>query len=220
MRADHLQDGTIGVSGTARIEIFNRIWAGMGWPERDAGYLCVVGERTDGRYHCIWEKRGGLWELGDAALEAKDRFLIDCIWVDARDDVAAAYLRTLHGLCFYDDREGFFCKHSDPSRPRSDVPRFRDLQTTTAVMPVPERVLTNYRSALERVRGVIMTGRLLVHQVNCPVLVYTLRQPIDDLIGSTVMKGLVWVATALEDTRNVSPDYAPPAPWYSNLPRE
>ena len=46
------------------------------------------------------EKKGGLWELGAAAVEAKDRLLVDCVWVDARDAIATSYLRTLPGLCF------------------------------------------------------------------------------------------------------------------------
>ena len=103
MRAKCLGDGTIAVTGTKGTESFNRIWAGVGWPENAAGYLCVLGERVDGRYHALWEKNGGLWELGVAAVEVKDRFLIDCIWVDARDAVATSYLRTLPGLCFHEE---------------------------------------------------------------------------------------------------------------------
>ena len=103
MQASYLPDGIIAVTGAVREERFTRIWAGIGWPDRDPGYLCVVGEREDGRYHALSESLGGLSELGRAAIEAKERLLVENIWVDGRDAVAASYLRTLEGLCGYQD---------------------------------------------------------------------------------------------------------------------
>lgn len=220
MRAKYRENGVIEVSGTTRNEDFNRIWAGIGWPDRDAGYICIVGERTDGRYHSLWEKRGGLWELGESALEAKDRFLVDLIWVDTRDDLATSYLRTLDGLCFYEN-----LADKPPAVPASDASplersQFRDRDTTATIAPVPEKVLTNYRSALEKARGVIVSGQLLIHEANCPLLGYTLRQPLDELLKSPVMKALVWVLTALEGAKgNGQLDPLLQDPWYANIPR-
>lgn len=218
MKAELLHDGTIGVSGRSRIEKFDRIVAGIGWPDVDPGYICVIGERTDGRYHALWEKRGGLWEIGDSAREAKDRFLIDCVLADTRDELAASYLRTLDGLCFP--------KEDGKERPTGGAGShtagdFRDRETVAALIPVPERVTSNYRSALEKTRGVIMAGRLMVHEPNCPVLVYTLRQPLDELLRSPVMKALVWAVSVLEDTggsENMGGESRDP--WYLNLSRE
>jgi hypothetical protein len=214
MEAQHLDDGTIAVAGTARKETFLKMWAGIGWPDQEPGYLCVLGERPDGRYHALWEKTGGLWELGEAAVQVKDRLLIECFWVDARDSVAASYLRTVDGLCFYEPPTPTAFP-AGPSAPCSSVG-----VVTAAVMPVPEKMINNFRSALEKTRGVIMKGRLLIHEGNCPKLVYTLRQPLDDLLTSPVMKALVWVVTALEQSRG---GYGLDAPvtesWYRNLPR-
>lgn len=220
MRAEYRENGTVEVSGTARRETFNRVWAGIGWPDHAAGYLCVIGERPDGTYHALWEKRGGLWELGDAALEATDKLLVECIWVDARDDLATSYLRTLEGLCFHDDPRNNWPlpKPGQPIASRPVPPS--DLKPTATVVPVPEKILTNYRSALEKTRGLIIAGRLIVHEPNCPRLVYTLRQPLEDLLTSPVMKGLVWVLTALEDIRgNGTLNGVDPEPWYANAPR-
>ncbi|MBI4963363.1 MAG: hypothetical protein HY913_08800 [Desulfomonile tiedjei] len=221
MRAEYRENGTIEVSGTSRKEGFNRIWAGIGWPDQDTGYICIVGERLEGRYHCLWEKRGGLWELGDAALEARDRFLVDVIWVDARDDLATAYLRTLDGLCFYEnpfENSSSFQPSSNPSS--SDRSLFRGRDTTATVMAVPDKTLSNYRSALEKTRGLILAGRLLIHEANCPILGYTLRQPLDELLKSPVMKALVWVLTALEDAKgNGLLEPIDSDPWYANIPR-
>jgi len=218
MKAEFLHDGTIGVSGRSRIEKFDRIIAGIGWPDVDPGYICVVGERTDGRYHALWEKRGGLWEIGDSAREAKDRFLIDWIMVDTRDELAASYLRTVDGLCFHqkDGKE----RPTDGTVSNTGG-NFGDRETVAALIPVPERVTSNYRSALEKTRGVIMAGRLMVHEPNCPILVYTLRQPLDELLRSPVMRALVWAVSALEVTRGSEKIGGESRdPWYTNLPRE
>ncbi len=220
MRAEYLGDGTIAVSGAMRVEKFQRIWAGIGWPESKSGYFCVIGERVDGRYHALWEKQGGLLELGDEAVQAKDRFLVEQIWVDARDTVATSYIRTLDGLCFYEE----------PTAPNADAPavviptgwtQFKDQTMTAVVCPVPERVLNHYRSALEKVRGLIVRGGLLIHDRNCQILMYTIRQPLDDLLKSPVTKALVWVLTAFEEfkaangTKPVTSE-----PWYKNPPRD
>ncbi|HMK34571.1 MAG TPA: hypothetical protein VK463_05865 [Desulfomonilaceae bacterium] len=220
MQARYADDSTIAVSGARRTEQFNRIWAGIGWPDREPGYLCVVGERTDGLLHALWEKHGGLWELGEGIIEAKDRFLIECIWVDTSDEVATSYLRTREGLCFYDDPA------SEPSAsgiswPASRWPHFRDRDVTATIAAVPVRIVKNYRSALEETRGVLMTGRLMVHESNCPKLVYTLRQPVRELLGSSVMKALVWVISALEAAKGVGQlDFKLSDPWYTNFSRD
>jgi hypothetical protein len=220
MRAKCLEDGTIAVTGTKGAESFNKIWAGVGWPENEAGYLCALGERVDRRYHALWEKSGGLWELGVAAVEAKDSFLIDCIWVDARDAVATSYLRTLPGLCFHEEPSERGCATATGAGSPAKEPRSIEREMTATVVPVPERATANYRSALEKTRGVIMAGNLMIHEANCPKLVYALRQPLEDLLRSPVMKGLVWVITALEDAkRSADTEVSTSDSWYNNSPR-
>ncbi|MFZ5867830.1 MAG: hypothetical protein ACOYXY_18240 [Thermodesulfobacteriota bacterium] len=220
MQARYLDNGSIEVSGAIEVVTFNRIWVGIGWPEKDPGCLCVVGERTDNRYHAIWEKRGGLVELADAAIEAKDRFLIDRILVDPADELSTAYLRNKPGLCFpeTEDEDGTILRPGD-TRPKVTVSH--NSRSLCVVAPVLSRVLENYRSALEKTRAVIMQGRLLIHETNCPGILYTLRQPLEDLLKSPTMKALVWVVTALEsDQGNGDLEEANQEPWYMNVPRE
>ncbi len=220
MRSEYLEDGTIAVTGTKGAERFNKIWAGIGWPESESGYLCVLGERVDGRYHVLWEKGGGLWELGTAAVEAKDLFLINCIWVDAGDAVATSYLRTLSGLCFHEEPSERGCATATGAGSKAKAPRSIEGRITATVAPVSERATANYRSALEKARGVIMAGNLMIHEANCPKLVYTLRQPLEDLPRSPVMKGLVWVITALEAAKRGGETEASTLDrWYNNSPR-
>jgi len=217
MRAEHLEDGTIAVSGKAATIVFNRICAGVGWPDLDAGYICVVGERIDGMYHCLWEKQGGLWEIGGAAREAKDRFLMECVWVDGRDPVSTTYLRTLEGLCFHEDTERRNNPDGDSTLNtlvRLYVPA---IEHTTCIVSVQDAIASNYRSALEKTREVIITGRLAVHESNCPKLIYLLRQPVEAMLKSPVMKGLVWVVTGLETTKGQGIQGVDRRiPWYGN----
>jgi hypothetical protein len=221
MKTEYLPDSTLAVSGTTRVEKFNKIWAGIGWPDREDGYICVAGERLDGRYHCMWEKPGGLWELGEAAVEAKDRFLVDRIWVDAGDELSTSYLRTLDGLSFYDEEDDYPDGSWIPARPASRRDHFRDLGTVATVSPIPERIAANYRSALETIKGLVMKGGLIIHESNCPRLLYVLRQPLQEMLASPVTKGLAWVIAALEISRGVSgAGLDEHSPWYGNLPRE
>ncbi|MEW6533313.1 MAG: hypothetical protein AB1473_20950 [Thermodesulfobacteriota bacterium] len=220
MKARYLDNGTIAVSGTWDLVTFNRIWAGIGWPEKEPGYLCVVGERTDNRYHALWEKRGGLLELAEAAIQAKERFLIERILVDSADDLSTSYLRTKPGLCFSErgDEDGTMLRPGD-IRPRPAVSL--NPRSMCVVAPVLNRVLENYRSALEKTRAVIVQGRLLIHESNCPGLLYALRQPLEDLLKSPAMKALVWVVTALETAQgNGDLVEASQEPWYMNPARD
>jgi hypothetical protein len=243
MHAKYLPDGAILVTGAVREERFVRIWAGIGWPDRDVGYLCVVGEREDGRYHVLSEYSGGLSDLGQAAIDAKDRLLVENIWVDGRDAVATSYLRTLDGLCGYQDtpkscptpvgcgdqREPHHSRscandalppHGMPGRHILPTRQYTHDRHTAIVVAVPERITANFRSALEKTRGVIMAGNLLIHETRCPKLIYTLRQPLDEILKSPVMRALVWVITALEDHKgDDTPPGENPDPWYGNLPR-
>lgn len=220
MRAQRLEDGSIGVTGRERAIVFERMEAGVGWPDLEPGYVLVVGERLDGLYHCLWERQGGLWELGSAAREARENFLVDRVWVDGSDSVSTSYLRTLNGLCFQEKsaqtvgqriigRTGFTAR-LPPTTEEHPI----------SVALIQEAVAVNFRSSLERTREVVMTGRIMIHEGNCPRLTYMLRQPLEAMLKSPVIKGLVWVVSALELTGNSSAEPAAPrAPWYANPPR-
>jgi hypothetical protein len=218
MRSTYLPDGTIEISGSTSTVQFNRIWAGIGWPERDPGYLCVVGERRDGRYHALSETRGGLWELASAAVDARKSFCIERIMVDSTDELSTSYLRNYGGLCSYEEElqraSYLFLGATTHPQIKQDGPPL------PTVSPVQERIITNYRAALEQTRGVIMNGKLLVHEANCPVLVYTLRQPLDEILPAPVMKALVWVINAFEQSQGGGPpDRTDFDTWYSNIER-
>jgi hypothetical protein len=205
-RRDSL-DGTISVSGSSRIEKFHRIQAGLGVPEQDDGYLCVVGQRLDGRYHCLWEKSGSLADLGPALIESSRTLLVEQVFMDCSDRLALEMIRTF-GVS---DR----CENS------SQAPLFGQTpEELFIVRCAQDRLVLNFRTALEKTRVLIDGGRILIHEGNCPRLMQSMGLRIQELMTSSVMKALVWVVSALETAG--SADKAPhinKAPWYGNFSR-
>jgi hypothetical protein len=218
MRSQYLAEGTIEVSGSSGAARFHRIWAGIGRPETDQGHLLVVGDRTDGRYHALSETRGGLWELASAAVEAQKAFFIERIMVDATDELCASYLRNYEGLCLESDSPDQASYL--PIGSMSGAVKTRRSRPAPIISSVHERFVLHYRAALEQTRGVVMSGRLLVHEANCPILAYTLRQPLKDILPSSAMKALVWTITALEQSRDDDGSYpVDRESWYANVGR-
>ena len=200
-------DGTISVSGASRTEKFGRIWAGVGLPEQDDGYLCVVGERLDGRYHCLWEKSGSLADLGRALIYASKTLLVEQVFMDCSDRLALAMIRSF-GI-------------SEQGRNPSRIPRVgKPPSELFIVRCAQERLVLNFRTALDKTRGLLDGGRILIHESNCPKLMHCLGLRIEDLMRSSVIKALVWVVNALEHAG--SADKAPEIhvdPWYENVSR-
>ncbi len=218
MKARHHADGTIMVSGSSGEEQFERIWAGIGVSGADPGYLSVVGERTDGRYHALWEAQGSLSELGEAATEAKNRLLVDLFWIDGSDEIVSVYFRALAGLT------GSPVGQKLPLRSlyegKTKAPPLRESEHDAVIASVPDRVVSHFPSALDMTRGLINRGKLLVHAQNCPVLLYTLRQPVDDIVSSPISRALVWVLHALEmSTGPDDPLSDCEDRWYENFRR-
>jgi hypothetical protein len=195
MRALRGEDEIVlhGRSGEVR---FSRLWAGVGRPETAPAFVCVVGERLDSKYHCVWEKQGALWEVADALVWARRHLMIDVAWMDGRDASAVNYLRSFDDLC-------------EPL-PRCSEPLI--------IAPLPEEYAANFRTTLEKVRAVIDSGRLFVHDSNCPKITYALRQPVEELVTSPVIKALAWVVCGLE-MNSGDCSQPEPAPWYGNPER-
>lgn len=202
------QDGTVEISGARGTEKFNRIEAGIGWPAKEDGYLCIAGERMDGKYHLLWEIQGGLWELGSQIPELTNRFMIDCIRADTDDGVAAAYLRSLNNSVMETARDhGEIKRHL--GRPELLPP----------IVPVPASMTGSFRSAVEQVRGIVMSGKVVIHRTNCKRLVTAMRQKVEDLMDSSVMKAFAWVILGMERSGTLAPEETSDAGWYGNLDR-
>jgi hypothetical protein len=151
-------------------------------------------------------------------MDATKSFFIERIMVDANDELSTSYLRNYDGLCFHkaESQGASYLPYGSIAPPRVR----RAGPPLPIVSPVQERIGANYRAAMEQTRGVIMNGKLLVHEAQCPILVYTLRQPLDEILPSPVMKALVWVITAFEQSQSGdTPDRMDSNTWYSNVER-
>jgi hypothetical protein len=196
MRASDLCDGSIAVCGHSATLIFNRILAGIGWPDAEDGALCVVGESPAGTYHALAERRGTLLELGRGVLETKSELLVECFFVDASDGISTGYLRALKGP---GERSQEARKPTGkPKTPRSGVFRRHGSRDPLVITGVRPRYRDHFRGALEAVRGIIESHKLVVHQAACPSLTFALHRPLDYMVTSPMIKALVWVITAME----------------------
>ncbi len=200
-------DGTIAVHGSSSVQKFAAICAGLGWPNDEPGYFCVVGRREDGRYHCLWEKQGRLWELRETLNAAQSRFLLDCVWVDPTDELGISYLRNLNA------------SGVDAERPGADSAHVGQIVGQPVIAGVRKNVMENFVCALEKTREVIMLGALLIHETNCPKLVYSLRRPWKDLLQSPIIRALVCAISGLESSKGLSSAGSATQPWYCNISR-
>jgi hypothetical protein len=207
MRGRLEPDGTIIVRGSSSERKFSVICGGVGWPEGDPGYFLVVGLREDGRYHCLWEKQGRLWELGEAIREGQSAFLLDCVWADAADKLGMAYLRNLNTVTIERDGAG------------PELKSVLEKVEPAVVVAVRENVTAHFGCALEKIREIMMRGGLLVHEANCPNLIHSLRRPWRDLLQSPVIRALVYVISGLESGKGASNAGRFTEPWYGNISR-
>ncbi len=218
MQARLLWDDSIAVTGEESTLVFNRVWAGVGWPEADQGAVCVVAESTERVYHALMEWRGSLYELGSAALTARTDLLVDSFLIDDSDEVSTAYFR---GLEFCPgslqtsgkrrtNHEQLFMASSRKSS-QADYP---------AIIGIRPCFRDNFRASLETLRGIAASERLNVHQKHCPSLAFALKRDLDFLLRSPVVKALVWALTAMESTRDKAViEVWPEDGWYHNLSR-
>jgi len=195
MQARELWDGTIAVSGRAATLVFDRICAGIGWPDAEDGALCAVGYSPAGTYHVLEERRGTLLDLGRAVRAMKTDLLVDCFFVDGSDEISTGYLRCLEGAAEACRRDASAGQAQSAFRAVTSGHGTRD---PIVIAAVRSRYREHFRGALESVRGIIASERLMVHRSECPTLTSALHRPLDYMITSPVIRALVWVVTAME----------------------
>jgi hypothetical protein len=200
LKVNDTPDGLFAVRGEKETILFQEMIGGIGLPDREQGYFCVVGRRADGKYHCLWESQGGLWELSDAVVQAQEVFPIHEVWMDNSDEFAVSFLRGLH-------------------RNAGDGGSRLNVDSRPVIRRVSARTESNFRSALEKTRGIILEGRLFIHEKNCPVMMYSVNRPLADLLNSAAIKALVWTVCVFE---SFGIDEIPDVDdrWYGNICRK
>lgn len=217
MSAKILHDGTIEIRTCAGVHIFDRTFASLAWPEESSGHMIVCGITPDGRLAVFTECAGGLLELGDMAVRAKNDYAMDAVIVDDRDRVSTVGLRNLEGLCFDDSSDGNSEKRLKSWRAFRKS-SFADLQDAVAVCPAPREIMANYRGALERARLLIMKRRIIIDDIECPALAHELFQPMNYVMGSAAVRALVLASGSV---RTGEPAWGSQTRtlWYANMRR-
>ena len=171
--------------------------------------ICVwsVGART-AAIIASGKSKGGCGNCGKLSLPRKSRFLLDCVWVDPADQLGISYLRNLNAPTV----DGEPCG--------ADFGLAADTVGQTVIAGVRKNVMENFVCALEKTREVMMLGTLLIHEANCPKLIYSLRRPWKDLLQSPIIRGLVCAISGLESSKGLSAVGSAIQPWYANISRE
>jgi hypothetical protein len=193
LKARYECDGMLAVAGLRSVERFSGMWAGVTAPGESPGYFLVVGERSDGLFHCLWEKEARLAELRKTVSRTCSAMLVDCLWLNSREDPDIATFRM--ALMGTEDEKG-----SPPP----------------VIAGVPERFRAGFASGLETVREMMREGRLLVFEALCPRLLYEIRRPRAELMTSNVIQTLVLTVGVLEYLRMGCDPGPPEQPWYGN----
>ena len=117
---------------------------------------------------------------------------MDTFWIDSTDSVSTAYFRGADGPLGPLDTgkrpvgKTFTLGTISANRPGKG----RELDSAPIVRSVSDAILRNFRSALERVRGMIAVEQALINEKRCPSIMYTMRQPMDYALSSPVMAAL------------------------------
>ena len=214
-----LHDGSIETGIGDRKQIFDRTFASLAWPEESAGHMIVCGMTPDGRLVVFTECAGGLLELGDMAIRAKNDHAIDSVIVDDRDRVSTVGLRNLEGLCFDDLPTGASRKVLWPGgcSGKSSSGSIRD---AVAVSGALKEIINNYRGALERARILIMKRLIVIDETQCPTLSHELFQPMSYVLVSSAVRSLVLASGSV--VSGVWPERQGNAKrplWYENMRR-
>ncbi len=196
LRARYESDGTVAVAGLRTVERFSGMWAGVTAPGEFPGYFLVVGERSDGRFHCLWEKEARLAELREPVGRTCAAMLVDCLWLNCPEEAdLAAFRVALTG-------EWVGKASQEP-----------------VIARVPARFRAGFASGLETVAEMIQDGRLVVFEALCPRLLYEIRRPRAELMTSNVIQTLVLTVSVLEHLRTGCDPGPPEQLWYGNRPR-
>lgn len=219
MPAKELPDGSLQIKTNTGSQVFQRTFASMAWPDEAPGSLLILGVKLNGKLKALREFSGGLFELGSCAIEAKTEYLIDSVIVDSRDSISTLSLRNLDGLCFDKTIAAPSKKPLRKMRDRSTINK--ELLGAVSVAPASGLITDNYRGALERVRMLIMTRRIIIDGSGCPKLAHDLMQSMNIVLNSAVVKALVLASGAIADTDSDDAILGrDPASWYCNMPRK
>jgi len=209
---------------------FRNFWGMLGWPDlaKQGPYaqtwFALVGEQEDGQYAVMVEYGGDLGDVAKFAIDQKDIFLLNTIYVDDEDKASLEFLRDpdhCDGLTFY-AQEDFNEETGLPEYRHSGShwQYFRDdypYQVTVSLVPVQATIRLNLQSGYQRLVAMFKKDQLSIDPL-CQTTraIIQSNSPLRDIIEHPLTKALVGGICMIE-LHKPGPEIKTEPPWYGNL---
>lgn len=224
MKAEIVRDGLL-VDGVT----FHRFDIGIRWLNPRGHdhfaqhWLAVVGQTLEFEYWIYFEASGALSEIAESAVDAKDRFLVERVWIDPTQLSSAAYMQEWDGLTQYKvtDKKDLLGKPKYLNPPER-WPHFRgrDEDRFCAMLcAVPEIIRNDPQAGIDLVVHLINEGRLVIRKW-CPQSVWVTGAQLPEMLEHPLMSAIAWPLMMLENEKALQgKNQDAHSPRYGNLKR-
>jgi len=196
---------------------FIRFDMGIGWldPKGDDRFakhwLAVVGQHKDGYYLVAGEAYGSLADIAEAAVNFKDRFLVERTWLDSTAQASASYLEEWDGLTQYkpngEDLRGKVKYLHKPDH----WPHYRNRETVTTLHKTPAVFSNDLQGCVDLVRK-LQKDKLLKLRKVCPEAVWVVGSSLEEMLRHPLMKAFALPIAIMETERVYSVEDKPEKP--------
>lgn len=187
---------------------FIRFDIGIGWldPKGDDHFakhwITVIGQHEDGYYLQAGEASGSLAEIAEAAVDFKDRFLVERIWLDSTALSSASYLEEWDGLTQYKEDGKDFRDKVKYLHTHERWPHFRKRDLVAMIHKVPDVFRNDLQGCIDVV-GQLKKDKLLKVRKVCPRSVWVLGSSLEEMLSHPLMKALAWPISIMESEKRV-----------------
>lgn len=192
----------IGIDGVK--EKFKRFDMGIGWldPKGDDNFarhwLVVVGQQENNEYVVAHEASGTLVDVASAAVDAKDRFLVERCWLDATVVSSSALLQSWDGLTEYKYNGYDQRKKKQYLHKPEHWSNFRNRDTTLTLFPVPALYRADFQSCVDLFVSLLKDKRLSLRKA-CPMAWKIQGESLETLLTHPIMKAIAWPLKMMEE---------------------
>lgn len=188
---------------------FKQFDIGIGWLDPKGHdhfmehWISVVGQHEDGWYLQAAEASGSLPEIAAAAVDFKDRFFAERIWLDDTALSSASFLQEWDGLTEYKedgkDRRGKVKYLHKPDH----WPHYRNRETLAMLHGVPDLFKSDFQGCIDIV-GQLVKDKTLKIRKTCPRSVWVCGASLEEMLSHPLMKALAWPITIMETEKRIS----------------
>lgn len=185
---------------------FIRFDIGIGWlnPKGDDHFarhwIAVIGQHKSGYYLQAGEASGSLADIAEAAVNFKDRFLVERVWLDSTAMSSASYLEEWDGLTQYKE-DGKDRRGKPKYLHKPDYwPHFRNRETLAALHKVPDVFKLDLQGCIDLV-GKLAKDKLFKIRKVCPRSIWVLGSSLEEMLNHPLMKAIALPLAIMEVER-------------------